>query len=490
MLIAIVLLPLLTGLLAAVMRKAGRRRLLPPLLALQTVEVALTGYAIAAPGEYTTNIWYLTESLTIGMRLDGVASVFALLTVAGWLLTLLYSVEYMKPEHHESRFYAFLFLSESALLATAMSADFVSMYIFYELTSLLSMPLVLHELKRESITGAVKYLYYSIGGAFFVLFGIAVFYTNTYTLDFAVGGTLIPGRHTSLVLLAVFFVIIGFGTKAGMFPMHNWLPSAHPVAPAPASALLSGIITKAGVIGIIRVVYFIAGPDTLRGTWVQSACLCLALLTVFMGSMMAYGEPDFKKRLAYSSISQISYVLTGLFILTPDGLAGSLMQVFFHAGAKIGLFLVAGAVIYLSGAHYVDEMVGLGRQMPGTFLALALLSLSLVGIPPFGGFWSKWYLALAALDGLNGALAYVAPAVLLVSALLTAGYLFTPVVRGFFPGRDTLLYLDRRIREPAAMLLPMVILAAVCLLLGFFPDAVTRVMHAIAGAAMGGGGAL
>jgi len=327
MLILLIALPLLTGL-AAALPFPSRRGRLTFLLTMQVIETALVVWTLVSGSSYATNIWHLTESLTIAMKLDGVAAVFSALTAVAWLLALIYSVEYMSHSQNEARFYVFLFLSEGMLLGTALSADFVSMYVFYELTSLCSMPLVLHELTHDAVTGAMKYLYYSIGGAFFVLFGIVVLYTNTSTLDFAPGGTLIAGQHTGLELLAVFFVVLGFGTKAGLFPMHNWLPSAHPVAPAPASALLSGIITKAGVIGIIRVLYFIAGPSVLRGTWVQTACLLLALGTVFMGSMLAYGERDFKKRLAYSSISQISYVLTALFLLTEDGLTGGLLQVF------------------------------------------------------------------------------------------------------------------------------------------------------------------
>ena len=315
MLILLIALPLLTAL-AAALPFPSRRGRLTFLLTMQIIETALVVWTLVSGRSYATNIWHLTESLTIAMKLDGVAAVFSVLTAVAWLLALIYSVEYMSHSQNEARFYVFLFLSEGMLLGTALSADFVSMYVFYELTSLCSMPLVLHELTHDAVTGAMKYLYYSIGGAFFVLFGIVVLYTNTSTLDFAPGGTLIAGQHTGLELLAVFFVVLGFGTKAGLFPMHNWLPSAHPVAPAPASALLSGIITKAGVIGIIRVLYFIAGPSVLRGTWVQTACLVLALGTVFMGSMLAYGERDFKKRLAYSSISQISYVLTALFLLT------------------------------------------------------------------------------------------------------------------------------------------------------------------------------
>lgn len=164
--------------------------------------------------------------------------------------------------------------------------------------------------------------------------------------------------------------------------------------------------------------------------------------------MLAYGERDFKKRLAYSSISQISYVLTALFLLTEDGLTGGLLQVFFHAWAKIGLFLIAGVIIHLAGLRNVEDFRGLGRRLPVTFLCLVFVSLSLVGIPPFGGFVSKWAISLAALDGLSGPLAYLVPAVLLVSALLTAGYLFAPIVNGFFPGEG--FAGEPRLREPPA----------------------------------------
>ena len=241
MLILLIALPLLTGL-AAALPFPSRRGRLTFLLTMQIIETALVVWTLVSGRSYATNIWHLTESLTIAMKLDGVAAVFSVLTAVAWLLALIYSVEYMSHSQNEARFYVFLFLSEGMLLGTALSADFVSMYVFYELTSLCSMPLVLHELTHDAVTGAMKYLYYSIGGAFFVLFGIVVLYTNTSTLDFAPGGTLIAGQHTGLELLAVFFVVLGFGTKAGLFPMHNWLPSAHPVAPAPASALLSGII--------------------------------------------------------------------------------------------------------------------------------------------------------------------------------------------------------------------------------------------------------
>ena len=476
MLILLIALPLLTGL-AAALPFPSRRGRLTFLLTMQIIETALVVWTLVSGRSYATNIWHLTESLTIAMKLDGVAAVFSALTAVAWLLALIYSVEYMSHSQNEARFYVFLFLSEGMLLGTALSADFVSMYVFYELTSLCSMPLVLHELTRESVTGAVKYLYYSIGGAFFVLFGIAVLYANTDTLNFAVGGTL-SGEHTPLVLLAIFFVIIGFGTKAGLFPMHNWLPSAHPVAPAPASAVLSGIITKAGVLAIIRVTFYLFGADFLRGSWAQTTLLCLALTTVFAGSMLAYKEKVFKKRLAYSTVSQVSYVLFGLFLLNSVGFTGALLQVVFHALVKNLLFLAAGAVIYKTGKTDVRELSGIGKQMPIVIWCFAFGALSLIGIPPTAGFVSKWYLAQGGISE-YGALGIAGAAILLVSALLTAGYLLPIVTRGFFPGRD-FEYANLEKKEPSRyMTVPLVILAVLAVLLGVFPGGLTQFIGGI-----------
>jgi multicomponent Na+:H+ antiporter subunit D len=261
--------------------------------------------------------------------------------------------------------------------------------------------------------------------------------------------------------------IIGFGTKAGMYPMHGWLPTAHPIAPAPASALLSGIITKAGVIAIIRLVYYCVGADFLRGTWVQTVWMCLALLTILMGSTMAFREKVTKKRLAYSSVSQISYVLFSLSLLTEDGLRGGLLQVISHMSSKGCLFLAAGVFIIVLGAHRVDELRGIGRSLPITMWCFMIASLSLVGIPPMGGFVSKWKISAAALSGAPGIFAIVGPAVLLISALLTAGYLFPIVVDAFFPGND--YEDDGKFAEPGILVnAPMIALCLVALLAGVF----------------------
>ena len=428
-------------------------------------------------GDMATPVWHMTADLTFSLRLDGLGRFFCLLTAVCWLLTIPYASVYMTHEGHHPRFYAFLMLTEAAVLGAALAADLVTLYLFYELTTLLSFPLVLHTQRPKALLGAVKYLYYSVCGGFIALFGV-VLLAQQSSLAFVRGGyfqTLSP-----TLLAASFLMLLGFGAKAGLYPLHNWLPSAHPVAPAPAHALLSGIIAKVGAIAAIRVIYFTVGAEALRGTWVQTVCIVLTLVTIFMGSFMGCTENGLKKRLAYSSISQISYVLLGLFILSPDGFTGSMLQLFFHAAAKIAIFQCAGSIILLVHKTRVDELRGLGRRMPVTFICFALVSLSLVGIPPFGGFHSKWYLATAALDALPGALGYLVPVTLILSALFTAGYLFPPVISAFFPGHDTEGLDLSPIREPAGIVVPLVIFAAICGLMGLFPNGVLSVMQSIA----------
>ncbi|MBR5732574.1 MAG: proton-conducting membrane transporter, partial [Lachnospiraceae bacterium] len=252
-------------------------------------------------------------------------------------------------------------------------------------------------------------------------------------------------------------------------PLHDWLPTAHPVAPAPASAVLSGVITKSGVIAIIRVVFYSVGADFIRGTWVQYTWIILTLVTVFLGSMMAYLEKGLKKRLAYSSVSQVSYVLFGLSTLHPLGFLGALLHVIFHSIIKDDLFLVAGAIIHQTGITVVDGLKAIGKRMPITIWGFTFASLALVGIPPFTGFVSKWFLCSGALDANIGAAGYIGPVVLLVSALLTAGYLLPITIDGFFPGHDFDTTGLEKCEPKPIMLVPIIILSLLALVFGMFP---------------------
>ena len=240
--------------------------------------------------------------------------------------------------------------------------------------------------------------------------------------------------------------------------------------------MLSGLIAKAGVLAIIRTVFYIVGTDALTGTWVQTVALSFALLTVLMGSMMAYLEKGFKKRLAFSTVSQISYVLTGLFLFTDDGFTGALWQIVFHAVMKVGLFLCAGVVIFMYGKTEVKDLKGLGKKMPITFTCFTVLSLSLIGIPPTGGFYSKWYIATSALSADLGALSYIAPIILLISAILTAAYLLSISIDAFF-GKEE-IEIDKK-REPLLMVVPIIILTVIAVAGGIFTLTTSNILASI-----------
>lgn len=403
----------------------------------------------------------LAEGLTVSYSADTLAAIFSVLFSVCWMIVSVYAPTYIKHEGHDDRFFAFFLLSLGSLLSLSFSSNLLTLYLSFELVTLLSVPLVLHSGTKESVAAALKYLFYSVAGALFGLFGIIFIYSYTSAGAFAPGGTLVEaGKYLPL---AVFCCIIGFGTKAGMYPMHGWLPSAHPVAPAPASALLSGIIAKAGILAVIRVVFYTVGADAIRGTWVTAAWMTLAAITVLMGSMMAYREGLLKKRLAFSTVSNISYIMLGLSTLTAMGELGGLLHLIAHALAKNALFLAAGSIIYKTGKTRVSELSGIGRQMPVTLGAFTVASLSLIGIPPLIGFTSKWYLALSGIE-LGGVSAIIVPAVLIISALLTAGYLLPVVIDGFFPKEDTAI--GEYCEAPASMTLPTVLFAALSLVAG------------------------
>ncbi len=426
---------------------------------------------------------YLLKDIAISFRPDILGLAFLLMTVFMWLMDLIFSIEYMKHEKHRLRFYTFYFLTVVSMCGICMAGNLITMYMCYEMMAVVSVPLVLHEQSEEAVAAGKKYIFYSVGGAFLGLSGFFFIYRYAQTLDFTPGGALntaLLAGHEDAMRLVTMLVIIGFGSKAGMFPLHAWLSKAHPVAPSPASAFLSGNITKMGVFVIIRFVYYLVGPDLIRGTWVQYTFIGLTLLTILMGSMMAYVEKTFKRRLAYSTVSQVSYALFGIALLNPVGLTGGLLHVLFHSFAKNTLFLCAGAIIHKTGLKKVDEYKDLARKMPVTMWCYTLASLTLVGVPPTSAFLSKWYLANASFTGGLKVISWLGPLVLIISALLTAGYLITITLKAFFPG-DEYDYPCLEKKEPGlTMLIPMLILTAGAVLLGVWAGPVIRMAGMIA----------
>lgn len=458
-------------------KKAGRAVLLSVL----GLELVLVAWALIKGGGMV--FWHLTGTMDLAFQIDEISVLFAALTSVIWFLVGIYGSSYMSYEHRENQFFGWYLVVLGVLIGLDFSGNLLTMYVFYELMTLTSLPLVLHERTHRAVMAGLKYLFYSVAGAFLALFGIFFLAGITESLSFMPGGVVTPeavaGRE-GLFLAAVFCMLIGFGAKAGMFPLHGWLPTAHPEAPAPASAVLSGIITKSGVLAIIRVVFYIAGPNKLRGTWVQEVWILLSLLTVFMGSMLAYKEPVLKKRLAYSTVSQVSYILFGLSVLNPVAFAGALSHVVFHSLIKNALFLFAGAVIVTTGQKQVSEMKGLGEIMPKSLLCYTIVSLGLIGIPPLCGFVSKWYLAAGALASDTGVWGFLGPAVLLISALLTAGYLLPISLNGFFPG-EKIPKEQGGLKEPSLkMLVPIGLLTAGTVLFGIFPQGFFNILAGIA----------
>lgn len=432
-------------------------------------------------------LFYLTKTLPITFAIDKTGALFSLLTVIIMLCAGFFSFAYMKHEEREGRYYGFYLLVFGILNALCFAGSLITFYLFFELLTLSSMPLVLHNGSKEAVMAGLKYLFYSLCGAYGALFGIYFIYQNSTSLAFTAGGVLdssAVAKQGGFLLFAAFVMILGFGVKAGMFPMHAWLPTAHPVAPAPASAVLSAVIVKAGALAIIRVVYYIFGADFLKGSRMQTAWVCLTLITIFMGSMLAYREPVLKKRLAYSTVSQLSYILFGLAVMDESALTGSLLHVLAHGFIKAVLFLCAGAIIYTTGKTRVDELRGIGKEMPLTMWCYTIASLGLIGIPPTGGFISKWYLAIGSFKSGLPVLDVLGPIILLVSALLTAGYLLPLTIQGFFPGANY-DYSKLQKREPSGLMtIPILILTILSVLIGLFPNLITDYLTAIVSAVL------
>ena len=486
MLILAIFWPALAGVLifllpAARSSRSLRAKLCCGALALEFVPVL----ALCGARGLEVTLLQMTPTLSIFLKVDTVGCVFAVLMCAMWLLAAVFALEYLEHDAHEASFQAFYMTVLSALVGQCFAGSMVTLYVFYELMTLLSVPLVVHERTPQAVAAGVKYLVYSIFGAMLGLMGIFFFNHYLGTVTFAPGGVApLSGVVTPGLLVVTFLVILGFGTKAGMFPMHGWLPTAHPVAPAPASAVLSGVITKAGVLAIVRVVYFLVGAKALAGTWVQTAFMILALITVFMGSMLAYREPLLKKRLAYSTVSQVSYVLFGLSCMVPEAFEGALLHVLAHSTIKDALFLCAGAIIHQTGKTMVSDLRGIGKQMPVTIWCWTIASLGLIGIPPTGGFVSKWQLATGSLASGMGALSVLGPVVLIVSALLTAAYLLPVTIYGFFPGSD-FDYASLEKKEPGwLMLVPMLLLAAGVVLTGVLAQPLISAFASVASAVL------
>ncbi len=436
--------------------------------------------------EETFTLYTLMDRLPLAFRLDGPSCVFAGLVAALWPIASLYAFEYMKHEERENSFLCWYTMSYAATLAVAFSANLFTLYIFYECLTLVTLPLVIHKKDTLSIRAGRKYLVYSITGAAlaFIAMVCIIFYSGT--TDFVLGGVLnmeaVTG-HEAMLLGVFLLAFIGFGTKAAVFPMHAWLPAAS-VAPTPVTALLHAVaVVNTGAFAVLRLIYYSFGTSFLAGTWAQSVAVLLACVTIVYGSAMSVKEQHLKRRLAFSTISNLSYMLLGAALMSPAGMVGSLSHMVMHGVTKITLFCCAGAILVRTGKEYIQDVRGYGRLMPVTCAAFLVAGLSLVGTPPLAGFTSKYNLLVAASGA--GWLGAVGICALIVSAILTAIYLFTVIGPMYFrPLNADMEHLTDFNRDPNwMMLVPFGLLIAAVIGLGLWGGPLVTFLRDIAAGA-------
>lgn len=435
--VIVILLPILGGILVPLLdfAKRGARELY--IMAVVTANSVLCWYVLANLKGASLTIYHLTRTIDITLRLDGMGSVFVLLVSVLWPLACLYAFEYMEYIHKKNQFFMFYTMSYGVTLGVALSANLITMYLFYEILTLCTFPLVGHEGTRETRVASNKYLVYSIAGATAAFIGIIVLLTHGASLDYSVIGFSpeIIRNDRALFELAFLFMFFGFGVKAAIWPLHGWLPTAG-VAPTPVTALLHAVaVVKSGVFAIARVVYYTYGTDFLHDTASQRIGLLFTAFTIVYGTVMAWREVHFKKRLAYSTISNLSYIVFAFMLMTPAGLEAGLLHMVFHGVIKITLFFVAGAVIHKTDRMYVTQLRGFAKKMPVSFGAFTIASLGLMGVPPLCGFLSKFAIAEASME-MGGFYGGIGVAALLVSAMFTTMYLMTIVIRAYFPPSD------------------------------------------------------
>ena len=414
--------------------------------------------------------WTLAPGLDLVLHADALSVLFVTLSTLLWLLTTIYAIGYLENAPHRSRFFGFFSLCVTATVGLALAGNLFTFVIFYEMLTLATYPLVAHKGSPEALRGARIYLAYTLTGGILLLIGTIWLRNIAGPLEFAQGGILGSIEGLDPVVLGIIFLLLitGLGVKAALVPLHGWLPQAM-VAPAPVSALLHAVaVVKAGAFGIVRVVYDVYGIEFAASLGLLTPLAVAAGLTIVYGSLRALSQDHLKKRLAWSTVSQVSYIALGAAILGPLATIGGVVHLVHQGLMKITLFFAAGNYAETLGIHRVSEMNGVGRRMPGTTLAFTIGALGMIGLPPVAGFISKWYLGLGAVEA--GIAAWILP-VLIASSLLNAAYFLPILYRAWFlRADDSLALTGRRARTvtPPALLWPPIVTAGLALAAGLF----------------------
>ena len=439
--------------------------------------IAFAGVISLVPQVLGGNIWtYTVCTLMPGINLkfcvDGLALVFALVATFLWMLATFYNIGYMRglKEHAQTRYYFCFAVAIFGAVGVAFAANVFTLYLFYEIITVFTYPLVAHHQDEEGFAGARKYLVYLMGSSkMFLLPAMVLTYVLCGSLDFHLGDIstgMFPQSADPLLVSITYWLFIFGLAKAAIMPLHNWLPSAM-VAPTPVSALLHAVaVVKAGVFSICRVMLSGFGVDLLNNLNLGMPTAYLAALTIVAASVIALTKDDLKARLAYSTVSQLSYVIIGVAMLTPMSVRGGMVHIAHHAFSKITLFFAAGAIYVATHQKKISLMGGFGRKLPFTFGAFSLAALSMIGVPPVCGFVSKWYLV----NGTLQAGSYLLLAALLASTILNAGYFWPVIYSAFFKTPSPEVEFESYREAPAVMVAPLCLTALISVFLGLYPE--------------------
>ncbi len=410
----------------------------------------------------------IVPGIGLHFRVDAFGLVFGLLASSLWILTSIYSIGYMRSlkEHAQTRYFFCFALALSATVGIAFAANLLTLFIFYELLTISTWPLVAHKESPEALAAGRKYLVYTLTSGTGIFFSMGMIFYLTGTLDFAPGGFLAGKGSPEILTLLFLFLIFGFGVKAAIMPLHEWLPSAM-IAPTPVSALLHAVaVVKAGVFGCLRVILYVFGPELLHdlGLWLPLAFI--VSFTVLAAGLIALGQDNLKRRLAFSTINSLSMIILGAILLSKSGITGGILHLVNHGFLKITLFFCAGAIYVKTHKERVSQLDGIGRRMPVTMAAFTIGALGLAGVPPLNGFVSKWFLCLGALEAHE----MIFLGVILASALLDVAFFFPIVFHSFFKipkGEEHSSWAE----APPAMVVPLAFTALMSIILGIDPDA-------------------
>jgi multicomponent Na+:H+ antiporter subunit D len=472
----VVLTSLVTGLVIFFLQEEQVRLRTVLNLAGATVKLALVGimlWGVFHGHRYETRFPFLPE-LDLVLRADALALLFVTLSAGLWLLTTIYAIGYLEGSPNRSRFFGFFSLCVTATMGIALAGNLLTFFVFYEMLTLATYPLVIHRGTAAALRAGRTYLIYTLSGGAILLAGIVWLSVLAGTVEFIPGGSLthLTNDHNQVLCIIFTLLIVGLGVKAALLPFHGWLPVAM-VAPAPVSALLHAVaVVKAGAFGIVRMVYDVFGVQFADELGLLTPLAAAASLTILYGSMRALMQDDLKRRLAYSTISQVSYVALGVGLFGPLGIIGGVVHLVHQGIMKITLFFCAGNLAETLGIHRVAEMNGVGRRMPWTMVAFTLGAFGMIGVPPLAGFVSKWYLGLGALEAEQ-------PWVLTVlvgSTLLNAAY-FLPILHAaWFKSPLVEVWMDNApkglFETKLSLLAPTLLTALLILVIGIFASSV------------------